>query len=82
MGLSLLGVLYPAILAAKLQPIIVMRKNTDGQAQHRPRRRRDHTFTLGKMPVQVLRGVDLEVASGEYLSIMGPSGSARARSST
>ena len=35
------------------------------------------TFTLGKMPVQVLRGVDLEVAAGEYLSIMGPSGSGK-----
>lgn len=35
------------------------------------------TFTLGKMPVQVLKGVDLEVAAGEYLSIMGPSGSGK-----
>ena len=35
------------------------------------------TFALGKMPVQVLKGVDLEVAAGEYLSIMGPSGSGK-----
>jgi putative ABC transport system ATP-binding protein len=35
------------------------------------------TFSLGKMDVQVLRGVDLEVAAGEYLSIMGPSGSGK-----
>jgi putative ABC transport system ATP-binding protein len=35
------------------------------------------TFTLGKMPVQVLKGVDLSVAIGEYLSIMGPSGSGK-----
>jgi putative ABC transport system ATP-binding protein len=35
------------------------------------------TFALGKMPVQVLRGVDLEVEAGEYLSIMGPSGSGK-----
>jgi putative ABC transport system ATP-binding protein len=35
------------------------------------------TFSLGKMPVQVLKGVDLEVAAGEYLSIMGPSGSGK-----
>ena len=35
------------------------------------------TFALGKMPVQVLRDVDLEVAAGEYLSIMGPSGSGK-----
>jgi putative ABC transport system ATP-binding protein len=34
-------------------------------------------FSLGKMPVQVLKGVDLEVAAGEYLSIMGPSGSGK-----
>ena len=35
------------------------------------------TFALGKMMVQVLKGVDLEVAAGEYLSIMGPSGSGK-----
>ncbi len=35
------------------------------------------SFTLGKMPVQVLKGVDLSVATGEYLSIMGPSGSGK-----
>ena len=34
-------------------------------------------FTLGKLPVQVLKGVDLSVATGEYLSIMGPSGSGK-----
>ncbi len=34
-------------------------------------------FALGKMPVQVLKGVDLNVATGEYLSIMGPSGSGK-----
>lgn len=34
-------------------------------------------FTLGKVPVQVLKGVDLSVATGEYLSIMGPSGSGK-----
>lgn len=35
------------------------------------------TFALGKQTVQVLKGVDLEVAEGEYLSIMGPSGSGK-----
>lgn len=34
-------------------------------------------FTLGKVPVQVLKGVDLSVVTGEYLSIMGPSGSGK-----
>ena len=34
-------------------------------------------FTLGKIPVQVLKGVELNVATGEYLSIMGPSGSGK-----
>ncbi len=35
------------------------------------------TFALGKMPVQVLKGVDLEIEAGEYVSIMGPSGSGK-----
>ena len=35
------------------------------------------SFNLGKEPVQVLKGVDLQVAAGEYLSIMGPSGSGK-----
>jgi putative ABC transport system ATP-binding protein len=34
-------------------------------------------FTLGKVPVEVLRGIDLDVVAGEYLSIMGPSGSGK-----
>lgn len=35
------------------------------------------TFSLGKNPVQVLKGLDLAVDAGEYLSIMGPSGSGK-----
>ena len=33
------------------------------------------TFQLGKVEVKALTGVDLEIAAGCYLSIMGPSGS-------
>ncbi|MFQ5843271.1 MAG: ABC transporter ATP-binding protein [Thermodesulfobacteriota bacterium] len=35
------------------------------------------TFQLGKLEVKALQGVDLEIAAGEYLSIMGPSGSGK-----
>ena len=35
------------------------------------------SFTLGTLAVEVLRGVDLEVAEGDLLSIMGPSGSGK-----
>ena len=35
------------------------------------------TFLLGKVEVHALKGVDLEVAAGKYISIMGPSGSGK-----
>ena len=35
------------------------------------------TFLVGGEPVHALRAVDLEIAHGEYLSIMGPSGSGK-----
>ncbi|MBN1930836.1 MAG: ABC transporter ATP-binding protein [Desulfobacterales bacterium] len=35
------------------------------------------TFQLGKVEVQALKGVDLEIAAGNYISIMGPSGSGK-----
>lgn len=35
------------------------------------------SFQLGKMEVQALKGVDLEIAAGDYISIMGPSGSGK-----
>jgi putative ABC transport system ATP-binding protein len=34
-------------------------------------------FKLGKIEVEALKGVDLEVAAGKYISIMGPSGSGK-----
>jgi putative ABC transport system ATP-binding protein len=35
------------------------------------------SFRLGKIEVQALKGVDLQIARGDYLSIMGPSGSGK-----
>ncbi|MDT4936622.1 MAG: putative transport system ATP-binding protein [Pseudonocardiales bacterium] len=32
------------------------------------------TFTAELAPVRALRGVDLDVATGEFVAIMGPSG--------
>jgi putative ABC transport system ATP-binding protein len=34
-------------------------------------------YTMGSIEVHALRGVDLEIYSGEYMSIMGPSGSGK-----
>jgi putative ABC transport system ATP-binding protein len=35
------------------------------------------TYHIGKVDVEALRGVDLEVPTGEFLSIVGPSGSGK-----
>ncbi len=34
-------------------------------------------YTMGKVKVEALRGVTLEIRTGEYISIMGPSGSGK-----
>ena len=35
------------------------------------------TFQLGKISVHALKGVTLEIPTGQYISIMGPSGSGK-----
>ncbi len=35
------------------------------------------TYKTGDVPVQALRGVDLEVARGDFLAVIGPSGSGK-----
>ena len=35
------------------------------------------TFKMGKVTLQALKGINLEIATGDYISIMGPSGSGK-----
>ncbi len=35
----------------------------------------DRTYSMGKVDVHALRGIDLDIGANEYIAIMGPSGS-------
>lgn len=35
------------------------------------------TYLLGKVPLKVLRGVNLKVEEGDFLAVLGPSGSVK-----
>jgi putative ABC transport system ATP-binding protein len=37
----------------------------------------EKNYTIGKLEVQALKGIDLEIRDGEFLSIAGPSGSGK-----
>ena len=37
----------------------------------------EKSFVLGKIEVRALKGIDLEIEAGKYISIMGPSGSGK-----
>jgi len=48
-------------------PIVVETKNLE------------KIYMLGKIPVHALRGIDLRIRAGDFIAIVGPSGSGKSR---
>ena len=73
LALSFLATIYPAFRAAKIQPAehCVM-SNLVLDAQNI-----EKSFTDGKSTVDVIKGISLQVKAGEFVSIVGSSGSGK-----
>jgi predicted lysophospholipase L1 biosynthesis ABC-type transport system permease subunit len=72
LGLALVATIYPAWKAARVNPA-----RRCGMSSVVACRGLAKTYTSGPAPVPVLTGVDLDVAQGERLAIVGASGSGK-----